>query len=369
MNTHADKTQDNKSQSVANQVSQKPIDSTSTFQFVDNRPEAIAQRKLQKMANSSPKVKQLRAFQDMVNNSSQAQQITQLKSMIDGYSTNPFQEMSRPTSKDSTAVLQLHNGGVPLPGRRKRRRMAQEEEMAAMDAENGEWENSRDSEEADPTVNPFAALAEEEDGELAEEEAVADQAKTLAPTIEALKAAGNNVPKIKELLAGYDENIAGQMSRSWRTNRKYASIGDLERAAKSKLGIADEVTSSASSSSSLPSKSSTSSSASSSSSSGLSKAERRKKNQAARGTPLTLTAPDVGGYLNTLPTPTHAVFNDIVIFTLSNNGDYKEVHVHRNAARVVIQISKKQIGQQGNGPAVPAGTPLYVAAVAEAAKY
>jgi hypothetical protein len=63
MNTHADKTQENKSQSVANEVSQKQSGSESFFQFVDNRPEAIEQRKLQEMANNSPRAKQLKAFQ------------------------------------------------------------------------------------------------------------------------------------------------------------------------------------------------------------------------------------------------------------------------------------------------------------------
>ena len=57
MQTHADKTQENKSHpiaigSVANEVSQVQSVGVSTFQFVDNRPEAIAQRKLQAMANS-----------------------------------------------------------------------------------------------------------------------------------------------------------------------------------------------------------------------------------------------------------------------------------------------------------------------------
>jgi hypothetical protein len=48
MNTYADKTQENKSQSVANELSQKQS-SKATFQFVDNRPEAVAQRKLQEL--------------------------------------------------------------------------------------------------------------------------------------------------------------------------------------------------------------------------------------------------------------------------------------------------------------------------------
>lgn len=53
MNTHADKTQDSKSQSTANGLSQLSVDSESTFQFVDNRPETVKQRKLQEMANNS----------------------------------------------------------------------------------------------------------------------------------------------------------------------------------------------------------------------------------------------------------------------------------------------------------------------------
>jgi hypothetical protein len=67
MNTHANQTQENKSQSVANEISKKQSGGESTFRFVDNRPEAVAQRKLQEMANNSPRVTQLKAFQDMAN--------------------------------------------------------------------------------------------------------------------------------------------------------------------------------------------------------------------------------------------------------------------------------------------------------------
>ena len=80
-----DKTQENKSQLVANSVSQKQNDSESTFQFVDNRPEAFAQQKLQEMANNSPKVKQLRAFQAVADNSPQAKHAVQLLAMIDNH--------------------------------------------------------------------------------------------------------------------------------------------------------------------------------------------------------------------------------------------------------------------------------------------
>jgi hypothetical protein len=62
MNNHADKTQENKSRSVANEASQKLSSCESAFQFVDNRPEAIALRKLQEMANNSHQARRLRAL-------------------------------------------------------------------------------------------------------------------------------------------------------------------------------------------------------------------------------------------------------------------------------------------------------------------
>ena len=87
MIAHADKTQENKTQSAANVVFHKLSSGESNFQFVDNRPDSVSQRKLQKMANNSPRVKQLRAFQDMANNSLQAKQAAQLQSMADDHSS------------------------------------------------------------------------------------------------------------------------------------------------------------------------------------------------------------------------------------------------------------------------------------------
>jgi hypothetical protein len=95
MNTHADKTQENKSQSVANAFSQKSSSSESTFQFVDNRPEAVTQRKLQEMANNSPQVSQLRAIQEMANNSPQAKQTAQLQAMADNYTAQKQQPIQK----------------------------------------------------------------------------------------------------------------------------------------------------------------------------------------------------------------------------------------------------------------------------------
>ncbi|MBK6265112.1 DUF4157 domain-containing protein [Marivirga sp. S37H4] len=58
MNTHANKKQQNKNQSVVNTIAQKKGGGEPAFQFVDKRPEAVAQRKLQQIANNSPQARQ-----------------------------------------------------------------------------------------------------------------------------------------------------------------------------------------------------------------------------------------------------------------------------------------------------------------------
>ena len=59
MRSHAAKTQANKGQSMVAEVSQRQRSGEPTFQFVDNRPEAIAQRKLQEVADNSPSARQV----------------------------------------------------------------------------------------------------------------------------------------------------------------------------------------------------------------------------------------------------------------------------------------------------------------------
>ena len=106
MNTHADKTQENKSQSVSHGVSQMQSGGESTFQFVDNRPEAVTQRKLQEMADNSPQVQQLRAFQEMANNSPQVSQLKVLQREVDTSSSPSLPDYDEvPAWKDE--------GGVP----------------------------------------------------------------------------------------------------------------------------------------------------------------------------------------------------------------------------------------------------------------
>lgn len=68
MNTHADKTQENKSQAVANRLPKLQSPGESTFQLIDNRLEAIAQRKLQEAINNNPHVQQLKGIQNMADN-------------------------------------------------------------------------------------------------------------------------------------------------------------------------------------------------------------------------------------------------------------------------------------------------------------
>ena len=87
-----------------------------------------------------------------------------------------------------------------------------------------------------------------------------------------------------------------------------------------------------------------------------SKSKRRFK-----GEKMALTAPDVGVYLNTVPI-THAVFHDIVFFTLNNHPPYTEIHVHRDAMGNAVQISMKYTGMVGNGAPVPPGSALFIAA-------
>ena len=74
MSSKAIKTQESKSQTVVNVVSQMQSDGEATYEFVDNRPEAIIQRKLQEYANNSPQAKHLAHMQGVANNHTTQQQ-------------------------------------------------------------------------------------------------------------------------------------------------------------------------------------------------------------------------------------------------------------------------------------------------------
>jgi len=65
MNSHADKKQESKSQASTNSLNNQQSNAEPAFQFVDNRSEAIAQRKLQDIAKNSPQVKKATQLQAM----------------------------------------------------------------------------------------------------------------------------------------------------------------------------------------------------------------------------------------------------------------------------------------------------------------
>lgn len=95
MNTHADKTRENQNHSVENGASQLQSSGESIFQFVDNRPEAVAQRKRQELVNHSPRAIQLKAFQDQADHSFQVQRATQLQSIATNHSAQQHQPIQR----------------------------------------------------------------------------------------------------------------------------------------------------------------------------------------------------------------------------------------------------------------------------------
>ena len=100
MKVQADRVQKEKSQSSSDGKFQSQSSGKSTFQFVHSRPEAIAQRKLQDIANNSPRAIQLRAFRDMANNSPQANKIAQFQAMADNHTAaqqHPIQKKENNT--------------------------------------------------------------------------------------------------------------------------------------------------------------------------------------------------------------------------------------------------------------------------------
>ncbi|MGK0413749.1 MAG: hypothetical protein ACJA1B_001957 [Polaribacter sp.] len=103
MSTYADQTEENKSESVSSAVSQLQTSGAPTFEFMDSRPEAVAQRKLQHIADGSSQVSQLKSFQEMADNSFHAKQVAQLQAMADTYSAQQYQTIQR----------QENNTGLP----------------------------------------------------------------------------------------------------------------------------------------------------------------------------------------------------------------------------------------------------------------
>lgn len=100
MHSPADKTQENKSQSVANGETQMQDSGAATFQFIDNRPEVVAQRKLQEVANNGTLAKRAAQLQSSANQRSSLQQLSILqKGIIQAYT------IEEPASVQAGAVF------------------------------------------------------------------------------------------------------------------------------------------------------------------------------------------------------------------------------------------------------------------------
>jgi hypothetical protein len=91
MNTHAEKAKENKSQSSSYSTSEIQNGGESTFQFRDNRQEAVAQRKLTEIADNSARVSQLSALHDIANKSPHLNKAAQLKKTLNLRSDTPVQ--------------------------------------------------------------------------------------------------------------------------------------------------------------------------------------------------------------------------------------------------------------------------------------
>ncbi|HKJ43239.1 MAG TPA: hypothetical protein VKA27_14175 [Sunxiuqinia sp.] len=112
MNTHADKSQENKNQTVANKSSQMQNVGESTFQFVDNRVEAVAQRKLQGMANNSPRAQNATQLQTIANNNS----IQQQQAIPKNGESEVVSGQGNQVASQALHVTQLHSDTIQMAG-------------------------------------------------------------------------------------------------------------------------------------------------------------------------------------------------------------------------------------------------------------
>ncbi|GEM_PF-5495545 len=80
MQTHANETQENQSQSVAHEAKEGLSESGQAFQFRDNRPEAYLQRKIKDSANSDHRASQFKILRESKHSDHNSRLIAQLKS-------------------------------------------------------------------------------------------------------------------------------------------------------------------------------------------------------------------------------------------------------------------------------------------------
>lgn len=94
MPDHAEKSQDNKNQSVASEVSQLQSGLEPTFQLMDNRAEAGSQRRLQALADNSRRVAQLKSVVQLANHALQAKKSSANFSVSDSTKNQVVQKKS-----------------------------------------------------------------------------------------------------------------------------------------------------------------------------------------------------------------------------------------------------------------------------------
>ncbi len=126
MNAYTDNTIENKTHSVVAARSLKQTSVESSFEFVDNRQDAIAQRKLQEAINNSTHVQQLQAYQEMANNIPQAIRL------------RAFQEMANNSSQAKQAVQGRFNA-IQLTQEEEEEAFRDLENLHRIDQENSRW--------------------------------------------------------------------------------------------------------------------------------------------------------------------------------------------------------------------------------------
>ena len=113
MNTHVDKIQKNKSKQVGDAVSQLQYSNMSTFRFVDNRREAVMQKKLQESANYSPRSTEFDSFPNRVTMSPQVHQGAQSRTKSTGSQIDSgFQQNDLSVAQMKPDIVQLEDIGL-----------------------------------------------------------------------------------------------------------------------------------------------------------------------------------------------------------------------------------------------------------------
>ena len=108
MSTRANKKQKDKDKLVSNAVFQNKTNTKGNVQFEDNRPEAVAQRKLQEMADDSPQVKQIAQQQPIQKKANTTGLPDKLKTGIENLSGYSMDDVKVHYNSNKPAQLQAH---------------------------------------------------------------------------------------------------------------------------------------------------------------------------------------------------------------------------------------------------------------------